>query len=80
MKVLLVHMEFPSIIGGGGRYTQNLIKGLSNSGVETVLVTSGTSDSDERIGDFLIIHNFFMKLTKLGIMMKMIINLLFLLL
>ena len=58
MKVLLVHMEFPSIIGGGGRYTQNLIKGLSNSGVETVLVTSGTSDSDERIGDFLIIKRF----------------------
>lgn len=58
MKVLFLHSEYPPIIGGGGRYTQNLVKGLSNLGIEVVLLTSGASDSVEKNNDFLTIKRF----------------------
>ena len=41
MKLLVVAMEFYPIIGGGGSYVNNLIKGLANQGVSVTLLTSG---------------------------------------
>ncbi len=46
MKVLMIATEFPPIIGGGGRYVENLIKGLSEQDVQVQLLTSGETDEE----------------------------------
>lgn len=45
MKLLIVAMEFPPLIGGGGRYVENLVAGLTDVGIKVKLLTSGNKDS-----------------------------------
>lgn len=58
LKLLLLHMEYPPILGGGARYTNNFISGLVKQGFKTVFITSGDVDSVEEINDFLTIKRF----------------------
>jgi len=51
-------MEYPPIMGGGSRYTQDLISGLVGRELHTVLITCGVEDSVEKINDFLTIKRF----------------------
>ena len=44
VKILMMAMEFPPIVGGGGRYVENLIKGLSQQDIYVELLTSGGTD------------------------------------
>lgn len=42
-------MEFKPIVGGGGSYVDNLIKGLGNLKIQVILVTSGEKNKSRKI-------------------------------
>lgn len=57
-KILYFHMEYPPILGGGASYTKNLIAQLNQLKTRIVLVTSGVSDSIEKINNYLTIKRY----------------------
>ena len=44
MRVLVVAMEYPPLMGGGGTYVYNLVQSLSAQGCGVILLTSGEKD------------------------------------
>lgn len=58
MKILMVATEFPPIIGGGGRYVENLIIGLSKKGIKVKLLTSGDIDQTIKVNTNLEIKRY----------------------
>lgn len=55
MKILMIATEFSPIIGGGGRYVENLVTELSKQGIEVRLLTSGELDEEISISKNLTI-------------------------
>lgn len=51
-------MEYPPITGGGASYSKNLITQLVKLKIKIVLITSGDSDSVEKISDYLTIKRY----------------------
>jgi glycosyltransferase involved in cell wall biosynthesis/ADP-ribose pyrophosphatase YjhB (NUDIX family) len=56
--ILILAMEYPPMVGGGGTYTHNLAKGLAKNGAQIVLVTSGKRDLTETVNKNLTIKRF----------------------
>lgn len=54
----MIATEFPPILGGGGRYVENLIKGLSEQDVQILLLTSGEEDEEYSINKNLKIKRY----------------------
>lgn len=57
-KVLYFHTEYPLMLGGGASYSKNLIAQLTKLKTKIVLITSGDSDSIEKINNYLTIKRY----------------------